>query len=189
MIKSPEVAKSEQFRQRQRHRLSKANTRLARSIWGSLSLAAGRHLRKLTESHCLSIEAGDLQFLDGKWYVTHAGLLGIARRRRCAGIRTDLLKDYSDPSQNRWVFKATIYKSASSRGFVGYGDADPASPKREPSTVLCAKPMASASVPSRSWVRSRTEPNPPPIPHPQLALPLRAGPATASPGSGINCAF
>jgi hypothetical protein len=25
----------------------------------------------------------------------------------------------------RWVFKATVFKSSSSRGFVGYGDADP----------------------------------------------------------------
>jgi hypothetical protein len=31
----------------------------------------------------------------------------------------------SDPVANRWVFKATVYKSSSSRGFVGYGDADP----------------------------------------------------------------
>jgi hypothetical protein len=26
---------------------------------------------------------------------------------------------------NRWVFKATIYKSTKTKGFVGYGDADP----------------------------------------------------------------
>jgi len=26
---------------------------------------------------------------------------------------------------NRWVFKAVVYKSRSSKGFVGYGDADP----------------------------------------------------------------
>jgi hypothetical protein len=26
---------------------------------------------------------------------------------------------------SRWVFKATVYKTPSSRGFVGYGDADP----------------------------------------------------------------
>ena len=26
---------------------------------------------------------------------------------------------------SRWVFKATVYKSAGSEGFVGYGDADP----------------------------------------------------------------
>jgi len=31
----------------------------------------------------------------------------------------------SDPLAGRWVFKATVYKSPSSKGFVGYGDADP----------------------------------------------------------------
>jgi len=36
-----------------------------------------------------------------------------------------LLKDFSDASLNHWVFKATVYRTAESRGFVGYGDADP----------------------------------------------------------------
>src|ERR1700723_2876175 len=27
--------------------------------------------------------------------------------------------------ENRWVFKATVYKTSRSKGFVGYGDADP----------------------------------------------------------------
>jgi hypothetical protein len=31
----------------------------------------------------------------------------------------------SDATINRWIFKATVYKSHSSKGFVGYGDADP----------------------------------------------------------------
>jgi len=31
----------------------------------------------------------------------------------------------SDPIASRWVFKATVYKARSSRGFVGYGDANP----------------------------------------------------------------
>jgi hypothetical protein len=57
--------------------------------------------------------------------VTHSGLLRIAERRHCAGIKTDLLKDFSDSSISHWVFKATVYKAPESRGFVGYGDADP----------------------------------------------------------------
>jgi hypothetical protein len=36
-----------------------------------------------------------------------------------------LEKQYSDPSASRWVFKAIVYNSALSKGFVGYGDADP----------------------------------------------------------------
>ena len=31
----------------------------------------------------------------------------------------------SDPASGRWVFKATVYKTPGSKGFVGYGDADP----------------------------------------------------------------
>jgi hypothetical protein len=31
----------------------------------------------------------------------------------------------SDAANNRWIFKATVYKSPGSKGFVGYGDADP----------------------------------------------------------------
>jgi hypothetical protein len=58
-------------------------------------------------------------------YVTHAGLLRIGERSRCSGIVTLLQKDVSDPTAARWVFKATVYRTADSKGFVGYGDADP----------------------------------------------------------------
>jgi len=108
-----------------RNKLSLSNLRLARSTWGLLTSGALKSLRRLTESHCLSVAAGDLQFLDGRWYVTHSGLLGLAQRRHCAGIETELLKDFSDSLLSHWVFKAKVYKTPSSRGFVGYGDADP----------------------------------------------------------------
>ena len=101
------------------------NIRLARNIWGSLSKSAVHTLKNLTEAYDLLIEAGDLQLLDGRWYITHAGLLRISERRRCAGIRTLIEKRLSDPVSRRWVFKATVYKTPRSKGFVGYGDADP----------------------------------------------------------------
>ena len=69
--------------------------------------------------------AGDLILLNGKWYVTHSGLLGLARRKRCAGIHVRPAGPFCDPSAGRWAFKATVYKSPNCRGFVGYGDADP----------------------------------------------------------------
>jgi hypothetical protein len=112
-------------RPKQRNKLSLSNLRLARSTWGLLASGALKDLRSLTELHSLSVAAGDLQLLDGRWYVTHSGLLGLAQRRRCAGIETELLKDFSDSSLAHWVFKAKVYKTPSSRGFVGYGDADP----------------------------------------------------------------
>jgi hypothetical protein len=57
--------------------------------------------------------------------VTHSGLLGLAQRRHCAGIEAELLKEFSDFSLSHWVFKAKVYKTPRSIGFVGYGDADP----------------------------------------------------------------
>jgi hypothetical protein len=112
-------------RSKLRNKLLRANSQFARSIWSFLAPNVRKNLKTLTESFGLSIAAGDLQLLDGKWYVTHSGLLGLARRRHCAGIRTDLVSDFSDSSLNHWVFKATVYKAAGSRGFAGYGDADP----------------------------------------------------------------
>ncbi len=73
----------------------------------------------------VSISLGDVQYLDGRWYITHSGLLHIAQRRRCSGVRTTLLPRFSDSAASRWVFRATVFKSPRSKGFVGYGDADP----------------------------------------------------------------
>ena len=82
-------------------------------------------LRELTMALRLSVSRGEVLFVDGKWYVTHAGLLRIALRQRCCGIRTVLQERQSDPTAGRWVFRATVYKKPGSKGFVGYGDADP----------------------------------------------------------------
>src|SRR6266571_2506220 len=89
----------------------RSNKKLAKSMWGELSSWALRNLRDLTDTHGLSVAAGDLQFLEGRWYVTHAGLLRVAQRNRCSGMRTSVVKGLSDPATNRWVFRATVYKS------------------------------------------------------------------------------
>jgi hypothetical protein len=108
-----------------RTRFLKLNAKLARFTWGVLSRTALHALKELTERHGLSVAGGDLQQLDGRWYVTHAGLLALARRNRCSGVRVQLVREFCDSASGRWVFKATVYKSPRSRGFVGYGDADP----------------------------------------------------------------
>jgi len=64
-------------------------------------------------------------YLDERWYVSHAGLLRIAQRRKCSGINVECLGEFSDPASKRWAFRATVFKSGDCRGFVGYGDADP----------------------------------------------------------------
>jgi hypothetical protein len=103
----------------------RSNVKLARSLWGALSTVAVRRLKDQIGRYGFSVAAGDLLLLDGRWYVTHAGLLRISERRHCSGIRTVVEKRLSDPLTSRWVFKATVYKSPHSKGFVGYGDADP----------------------------------------------------------------
>jgi hypothetical protein len=104
--------------------LSLQNIRLARRNW-EVPDEQVFVLKRLTEELQLSVAVGDLRLLDGKWYVTHAGLLRVARRNHCSGIRVQPLREFCDPAAGRWVFRATVYKSFRSRGFVGYGDADP----------------------------------------------------------------
>lgn len=103
----------------------RSNASLARQLWGEPSRIALRSLRDLTARYSLSVAAGDLQFLEGRWYVTHSGLLQLASRKGCRGIKTILQERLSDVATGRWVFKASVFKSGSSKGFVGYGDADP----------------------------------------------------------------
>jgi hypothetical protein len=59
------------------------------------------------------------------WYVTHPGLLHIASRKKCQGILVQPAPDLCDSAASRWAFSATVYKSRTCKGFVGYGDADP----------------------------------------------------------------
>jgi hypothetical protein len=101
------------------------NKRLAEHIWGRLSQLLLASLEDLTSTYGLSVGRGDIICLDGRWYVTHAGLLRLSSRRRCSGIHAEIVPSLCDPSNNRWTFKATVFRAGRSEGFVGYGDADP----------------------------------------------------------------
>ena len=61
----------------------------------------------------------------GNAYVAHGELIQLANQRGCHGIITAPVLELCRPEKNFWVFKATVYKSAKCRGFVGYGDAHP----------------------------------------------------------------
>ena len=63
--------------------------------------------------------------IDGRWYVTHTGLLRLAQRRKCRGIHVEAVDSLCDSATNRYVLKATVFPTKASAGFVGYGDADP----------------------------------------------------------------
>src|SRR5579864_8955738 len=99
--------------------------RLAKSLRGDLSKNAIKSLEGLVGRHQLSLAEGDLKYLNSGWYVTHAGLLRLAERRRCAGMHVRPVPKSCDPANSRWVFRAVVYKSPRCKGFVGYGDADP----------------------------------------------------------------
>ena len=101
------------------------NISLARKWVGKLGRQKYQALVNLSQIYGFSIALGDLLLLDGKWYVTHTGLIRLAERRRCCGISVQRVRDCCDPTISRWVFRAIVYKSPRSRGFVGYGDADP----------------------------------------------------------------
>jgi hypothetical protein len=99
--------------------------RMARRIWENLSREALTRLREITTQHDFSVGAGDLMYLNNGWYVTHTGLIGLARRKRCSGIHVEAVSSLCDSGASRFVLKATVFPSKGSSGFVGYGDADP----------------------------------------------------------------
>ena len=101
----------------------RSNVRVAKRIWGRLPAGAIDCLKELTHEHNLSVAAGEILMIDGRWYIAHAGLLRIARR--CSGIEVEAVREFCDPAASRYAFRATLYKSRACKGFVGYGDADP----------------------------------------------------------------
>jgi len=107
-------------------KLTASNRRLAKNRWGPLLTQI--HLSTLAELSRrfeFSVAAGDVLLLDGRWYVTHTGLIRLARHHRCAGIHVRPVLEFSDVSSQHWAFEATVFRSQACRGFVGYGDADP----------------------------------------------------------------
>ena len=99
--------------------------RMARRIWTNLSQEALSRLREIATQNDFSVGAGDLIYLNNGWYVTHTGLVRLARRKKCSGIHVEAVPALCDSGGNRFVLKATVYPCKSSVGFVGYGDADP----------------------------------------------------------------
>jgi hypothetical protein len=106
--------------------LVRRNLRLAKEKWfEELGKQHLQVLRALTESYGFAVALGDLILIEGGWYVTHAGLVRLSARSRCHGIYVQQVRDFCDPACSRWVFKASVFKSPTSKGFTGFGDADP----------------------------------------------------------------
>ena len=102
------------------------NLRFARQHWAALCQPrAAKSLENLSKEFNFSLSNGDLQFINSGWYVTHIGLLRLARRKKCRGIHVEAVDSLCDSAASRFVLRATVYPSKRSSGFVGYGDADP----------------------------------------------------------------
>jgi hypothetical protein len=106
--------------------LYRRNLRAAQRAWGpQLEKRVAATLRWLSNDLSVEIANGDLLLLNNHWYVTHTGLLRIARRKKCSGINVEAVAVLCDAAAGRYVCKATVYSSNNCSGFAGYGDADP----------------------------------------------------------------
>jgi hypothetical protein len=105
--------------------LHSRNLRLAKTTFGvGKQQTLLKSLENLSALH-FDLGSGDLALLNNHWYVTHTGLLRMAKRKRCSGIEVEAVPTLCDSVVGRYVFKAIVYSSKSCRGFVGFGDADP----------------------------------------------------------------
>ncbi len=106
-------------------RLIRHNTSLVKKLYPNINRTRIQALQDLTRRFSFSFASGDVIQLEDGWFVTHTGLVRLARRRRCRGIHVEAVDSLCDSAASRFVLKATVYPSKDSAGFVGYGDADP----------------------------------------------------------------
>src|SRR6202040_3086846 len=78
-------------------KLASKNLRLARVRWGALTPQSVQNLKTYSQEFGFSIIAGDLLLLNSGWYVTHTGLIRLARRKHCAGIDVKPVAEFSNP--------------------------------------------------------------------------------------------
>ncbi len=102
------------------------NLQFARQLLGGpVPPQLDESLASLSNDFAFSIGKGEIQLINRSWYVTHTGLVRLARRKKCSGIHVEAVPALSDSAVSRFVMKATVFPCKTSVGFVGYGDADP----------------------------------------------------------------
>ena len=105
--------------------LIRHNASLVKKLYPKINRTRIQALKELTKQFSFSFASGDVIQLENGWFVTHTGLVRLARRKRCRGIHVEAVDSLCDSAVSRFVLKATVYPSKDSAGFVGYGDADP----------------------------------------------------------------
>jgi hypothetical protein len=100
---------------------------IAHEKWGGLLFdSVCEQLRVFLDRTGLRVSNGEIQLLEAALYVSSAGLLRLARMKRCAGIHSEVLEGVSNPTTGSWVVRASVYKSSRSKTcFIGLGDASP----------------------------------------------------------------
>jgi hypothetical protein len=182
-------------------KLIRVEMRVARQTWSDLEATRLKELRSLLLKYKLSVVRGEIARIGNRWYVTHSGLLQLASRRQCRGIKTFLQERLSDPAASRWVFRAVVYKDQNSKSFVGYGDADPSNVSfvvqgaelRIAETRAVNRALRKAYGIGLCSIEElgafSSEPSRPAAPASSNGNSLPTDRATANPGSGINSAF
>jgi len=105
--------------------LIRHNTSLVKKLYPNINRTRIQALKDLTKQFSFSFASGDVIQLENGWFVTHTGLVRLARRKRRRGIHVEAVDSLCDSAASRFVLKATVYPSKDSAGFVGYGDTDP----------------------------------------------------------------
>jgi hypothetical protein len=105
--------------------LIRHNSSLVKKLYPNINRTRIQVLTDLTKQFSFSFASGDVIQLENGWFVTHTGLVRLARRKRCRGIHVEAVDSLCDSAASRFVLKATVYPSKDSASFVGYSDADP----------------------------------------------------------------
>jgi hypothetical protein len=70
-------------------RLIRHNASLVKKLYPNINRARIQALRDLTKQFSFALAGGDVIQLENGWFVTHTGLVRLARRKRCRGIHVE----------------------------------------------------------------------------------------------------
>ena len=148
-----------------------------------------------------SARAGDLQLLEGRWYVTHSGLVRLSRRNGCSGIQVDPVPRFCDAEAHPLGLQGKSLQIARLTGLRGPGDADPSNTSAlvrgaemrvaETRAVIApyARPMESVSAQSKNLDISLRRPSGFREKGSIPVIRMETAPALASLGSATNSAY
>ncbi len=181
--------------------LVRKNNDLAQTTWGELSATLLQGLEELTDKYGLSVALGDLQQIDGRWYVTHAACFALLNAGDATVSGLPFKRTYPTQSptvgcSRRRSTKLQAPEVSSATGMptppmfpLSFGAPRCAWPRPERSTGPFGRLMALDSVLSKSWDRSPVHQGPSPHRRVRMALTVQTVRTTATLASGTSSAF